>query len=264
METEKTGSSADRVSPKALAEAQASAKAGRYLKYAIGEIILVVIGILIALQINNWNEQRKQNQQETNYYGNIKEDIELDIFNIEQSIYSLEERSEATRRLLVNLLSIQEDKSVILADYLSTVRSISFIPSKSAILDITSSGKLEILKNKKIKNAVLQYYAYQDYGIITMQGNREKLDVKIFDYNDFTDFGIQEIPMYRESYGTDLQALMQSSEWQKDPNHKLFRHLKDHMNMTIIICQREKQFLMNIKDRANQLIEEIDTTLNSN
>jgi len=38
-------------------------KTGKYLKYAIGEIILVVIGILIALQINNWNEEKKANQQ---------------------------------------------------------------------------------------------------------------------------------------------------------------------------------------------------------
>jgi len=36
-------------------------KTGKYLKYAIGEIILVVIGILIALQINNWNESKKYN-----------------------------------------------------------------------------------------------------------------------------------------------------------------------------------------------------------
>ncbi len=39
-------------------------KTGKYFKYAIGEIILVVIGILIALQINNWNQERKENKQE--------------------------------------------------------------------------------------------------------------------------------------------------------------------------------------------------------
>ena len=39
-------------------------KTGKYFKYAIGEIILVVIGILIALQINNWNETRKERAQE--------------------------------------------------------------------------------------------------------------------------------------------------------------------------------------------------------
>ncbi len=39
-------------------------KTGKYFKYAIGEIVLVVLGILIALQINNWNEQRKQRKLE--------------------------------------------------------------------------------------------------------------------------------------------------------------------------------------------------------
>jgi len=42
-------------------------KIGSYLKYAIGEIFLVVIGILIALQVNNWNEQRKSREAETNF-----------------------------------------------------------------------------------------------------------------------------------------------------------------------------------------------------
>ena len=46
-------------------------KTSKYFKYAIGEIILVVIGILIALQINNWNESRKL-QEETNTYLNQK------------------------------------------------------------------------------------------------------------------------------------------------------------------------------------------------
>ena len=43
-------------------------KTSKYFKYAIGEIILVVIGILIALQINNWNESRKSNQLEQALY----------------------------------------------------------------------------------------------------------------------------------------------------------------------------------------------------
>ena len=47
-------------------------KTGRYLKYAFGEIILVVIGILIALQINNWNELRKQKIVERQVYTYIK------------------------------------------------------------------------------------------------------------------------------------------------------------------------------------------------
>ncbi|SDB19893.1 hypothetical protein SAMN03097699_0054 [Flavobacteriaceae bacterium MAR_2010_188] len=51
---------------------------GRYLKYAIGEIVLVVIGILIALQINNWNEGRKAKIAETNFFENVLLDLEKD------------------------------------------------------------------------------------------------------------------------------------------------------------------------------------------
>ena len=46
-------------------------KTGMYLKYAIGEVILVVIGILIALQINNWNEDRKNSMQEQLYLNGL-------------------------------------------------------------------------------------------------------------------------------------------------------------------------------------------------
>lgn len=47
-------------------------KTGKYLKYAVGEIVLVVIGILIALQINNWNETRKQDKAEKEFITSVK------------------------------------------------------------------------------------------------------------------------------------------------------------------------------------------------
>ena len=50
----------------------------KYLLYALGEILLVVIGILLALQINNWNEYRKERIMEKNYLLAIKTDLEKD------------------------------------------------------------------------------------------------------------------------------------------------------------------------------------------
>jgi len=50
-------------------------KTGKYLKYAIGEIILVVIGILIALSINNWNEGRKNSIKEIQFLKSFKVDL---------------------------------------------------------------------------------------------------------------------------------------------------------------------------------------------
>ncbi|TXD53085.1 DUF6090 family protein [Polaribacter sp. IC063] len=61
-------------------------KKGKYFKYAIGEIVLVVIGILIALQINNWNEKRKVNDEIESVFSLLEQELET---NIERSNYFL-------------------------------------------------------------------------------------------------------------------------------------------------------------------------------
>ena len=58
----------------------------KYVKYAIGEIFLVMIGILLALQVNNWNENRIKRQTLKNIYVSIKSDLEEDIKNIDEII----------------------------------------------------------------------------------------------------------------------------------------------------------------------------------
>jgi len=64
-------------------------KTANYLKYAIGEIILVVIGILIALQINNWNESRKDFAKSKNYLSEIKKDLVSDTIAFNRAIKSI-------------------------------------------------------------------------------------------------------------------------------------------------------------------------------
>ena len=63
-------------------------KTGKYLKYALGEIILVVIGILIALSINNWNQEKQQKKVLNNIYATIKSDLQQDIKNIGKIVNS--------------------------------------------------------------------------------------------------------------------------------------------------------------------------------
>jgi len=70
-------------------------KTTNYLKYAIGEIVLVVIGILIALSINNWNEQRKQKQNYLDIIRTVKNDMIFDTLAINQVIQYYEEREYA-------------------------------------------------------------------------------------------------------------------------------------------------------------------------
>ena len=75
-------------------------KTGKYFKYAIGEIILVVIGILIALQINNWNETRKDNIKAKSYLVNIREDLKKDTTSFNRALSGLQSSIPNTEFLL--------------------------------------------------------------------------------------------------------------------------------------------------------------------
>ncbi len=59
--------------------AEGAGKTSKYIKYAIGEIILVVIGILIALSINNWNENQKQKKQLDAIYTTVEQNLKTDL-----------------------------------------------------------------------------------------------------------------------------------------------------------------------------------------
>ena len=61
-------------------------KTGKYLKYAIGEIILVVIGILIAVSINNWNEARKDKIKEQKVLKTLRSDFKSNIIQLQDNI----------------------------------------------------------------------------------------------------------------------------------------------------------------------------------
>lgn len=75
-------------------------KFGKYLTYAIGEIILVVIGILIALSINNWNERRKDVKREIKMLYDIQNDVNKNIKNIDEGIIILEEGIKRSKEIV--------------------------------------------------------------------------------------------------------------------------------------------------------------------
>ena len=77
-------------------------KTGKYFKYAIGEIVLVMIGILLALQVNNWNEARKNRLLELIYLENITADLNLNINELQEFIASRETCIKASDSILKN------------------------------------------------------------------------------------------------------------------------------------------------------------------
>ena len=134
--------------------------AGRYFKYAIGEIVLVVIGILIALQINTWNGNRKASKLEQAYYCLLLEDIEQDKEQVKSLIEINEKRIEHSNEAIAIIQSKSIDINVF-GEKINLSRRDgiqSFIPNSSTYEDIKSSGNINTLRDNNIRKSLNQYY----------------------------------------------------------------------------------------------------------
>jgi hypothetical protein len=131
-------------------------KTAKYLTYAIGEIILVVIGILIALQINNWNEDRKNSIKEKQFLTSFKNDLLTNINELERVIEKSEFTSmNADTVLMIHKNEIQEaplDKLIMQIMFGSGFTV--YTSREGTMKDILGSGSLDIIKNDSIRLAI--------------------------------------------------------------------------------------------------------------
>jgi hypothetical protein len=130
-------------------------KTGKYLKYAIGEIILVVIGILIALQINNWNENRKTNIQELQLLESLQKEFTYNKNELDRSIEKAQIIQRRCETILKNTGNREIKLSKLESDSLinfGLTNIITYDPSNGIISDIISSGKIQIIQNEKLRN----------------------------------------------------------------------------------------------------------------
>lgn len=127
-------------------------KTGKYLLYAIGEIVLVVIGILIALQINNSNNKSINTEREIKYLTNIKLDINKDIKSLDYNIDFRQKKSVAIVKLLsqINGEPIQ-DLTETARNVINTLNQDKFQPSNVTYNDLVSSGNMQLISNDSIK-----------------------------------------------------------------------------------------------------------------
>ena len=86
----------------------------RYLAYAVGEILLVVIGILIALQVNNWNEERKNNKIREVFRSSLKKDLQADTSYLKATIQKLQLESEQLTQFKSLINEIGTDKNALI------------------------------------------------------------------------------------------------------------------------------------------------------
>jgi len=131
----------------------------RYLLYAIGEILLVVLGILIALQIDTWNEQRKERRAEREIVENLKQEFLVNLTELDSTLEVVAKNRDANLRLMALFGKSKEALERVNVDSLLffSVEYHRFIPTQNALTDLLQSGRLQLVTNQALKDALYDW-----------------------------------------------------------------------------------------------------------
>ena len=143
-------------------------KTGKYLKYAIGEIILVVIGILIAIQLNTVKNKNDKRIEEITHLENILSDLKQDKSELKKIIERRKSKFQSAKIMESHYHTKKVDN---LNDYYSNWTNVVYWeahnPSFITFKELINSGKLSSLSNERVKQLLLQI----DYCFKCSQGN---------------------------------------------------------------------------------------------
>ncbi|WP_299126394.1 DUF6090 family protein [uncultured Winogradskyella sp.] len=142
-------------------------KFSKYLIYAIGEIILVVIGILIALQINNWNENNKTRNQELALLKSLKFEMEENVIMIDLHLEYLNNMKLNYDRILSltnpNYIEKKEDSLQYALTNIFTIST--FLPKNTELNAAQNSNSIRLIRNKKITTGLSKWILQSEFVI---------------------------------------------------------------------------------------------------
>ncbi|WP_298371198.1 DUF6090 family protein [uncultured Lutibacter sp.] len=208
-------------------------KFSKYLIYAIGEILLVVIGILIALQINNNNNYNEQRILEQEYLLSLQAEFKTNLNKINASIQENEQRIQSLEYLLTlfdrNVLDTVSNQRISQKFAPIFGSAISYIPATGVLNDIISSGKLNIILNKSLRQNLASFDSSLDFLSIQLNGAEftdEKLRTIFYKKGSIRkivmDIGFMDFEHESISEKLDNKLIFESAEFE---NYLLAYHL---------------------------------------
>ena len=225
-------------------------KTGKYLKYAIGEILLVVIGILIALQINNWNENRKLKGAEIKLLQNFKTSIEADTVRINFYIdfFTAVEKT-------IKAIDFHIEKDLPYNDSLDFPLSTAiFWPSiDQEIFATITSSDLNNISNDSLKKEITAYYSYANGEFdtsIERYTNYIEDGVRNIFNSRFTGFGVIPDEEIKSMVPNDFEALKKDKEY-----HYFLKTQQNYFHWYM------KRPLNGAKEKADNLLGSLNTEL---
>ena len=221
----------------------------KYIRYAIGEIVLVVIGILIALQINNWNQDRKDRAIEIQLLKNLRNSLVSDIQN------QIEPIKKQTELDLANISDIKKflDQSPTYNDSMN-IKFNTLMYSKNFTYEITSykaleNAGLQMIRNPELKSKILKLY--------NMDYNEIQFSISNFMNN--------VIAFFRPNMRQLFFFLDNNRENGYTPvNYEELRSNRDFKNNLIVCtenCTNLNESINEVKQKVESLISLIDKEL---
>ncbi|WP_282041827.1 DUF6090 family protein [Winogradskyella flava] len=140
---------------------------GKYFKYAIGEIVLVVIGILIALQINNWNENRKERTRERDVLEELKQGLESNKAILEKRKLQFADFKTKSKKLIEHLEAKRTYHDSLDSYFYVPTGNYAFGISYATFENLKSQG-LDIISNKSLRLNLVKLYE-EDYWLLKDQ-----------------------------------------------------------------------------------------------
>ncbi|GMN10040.1 hypothetical protein MTsPCn9_15450 [Croceitalea sp. MTPC9] len=223
-------------------------KFSKYLFYAIGEIILVVIGILIALQINNWNEQRKAKEIEKEILTQFKEDLKGDITSIEDVEYWMQ-KVIASSKIVVSHLKEKKSWHDSLAIHFDLWNDFEQLSLNSAGITNLKSRGVELLTNQSLRNQIINLYD-QTYYYIQKSNDFFREDHVHMTYKKYLEH-IEPIKWRESAIPSDYQKLLEDKEF------------INHVQWIRNAAEYDSEYHISAINEIKKVIKEIDKELNS-
>jgi len=237
-------------------------KFSRYLLYAIGEIFLVVIGILIALQINNWNESKKNQKIELRYLKELKSEFAQNLVLANESIRSNENIKASSAKMLKftgeKRIEISEMELALTMNQ-SFAPNPRYIPSPSIIEDLINSGIIASINNDTLRIQLAEWFVILEFA-------KRKEDEIFEQRNAITELILSQIPFLNflrdDGSGNLYEPLSIGSNFKGDTRDILNDvHFENRLGMFIILLIGGEFAYINIKEHCERILITIENEL---
>jgi hypothetical protein len=243
----------------------------KYLKYAIGEIVLVVIGILFALSINNWNEGRKTKNKLSSDLQELKSELIADTETLNEYVIQVEAvdaygqyLQDFANKRLEEIDTIQLRKAIYYTGYLITFES-----KKTGYQNLVNQGEIQYIQNAKLKQGLANYYKEggwrSSYGNIILSSFQEYISYihKFTEPGTLRSFYKAGTASKNGTLSGDLIEQIKAKngtlvDWNKLKNDPEFKPVIDKVQTSRFV---QIYFYKTIKKEINDLITMIDKEL---